>query len=295
MRIALFGGGNKGTVILKKLIELQQDVVGVFYFNEDRHENIWYEKIQDVAEVNGISTFYCNRSMEEFKPDVAFVVGWRYKIPKEQYSIPTKGTIVFHDSLLPKYRGFAPMNWAIINGEKQFGATTFYIADEIDSGDIIAQRANYIEVLDTAETIERAISRMYVDMLTEMLAWVLPGIEDGIVGIKPQDHSNATYTCKRIPEDGLINWSMSTVKIYNLIRGLSYPYPNAFSYIDGSKVCIGEAKLIESKDYVGGIAGRVVSIQGEWVEVLTGDGSLLIKPDCEVKSIKTTFRRVLCH
>ncbi len=89
---------------------------------------------------------------------------------------------------------------------------------------------------------------------------------------------------------------MSTVKIYNLIRRIIITHiPMTFSYIDGSKVCIGEAKLIESKDYVGGIVGRVVSIQGEWVEVLTGDGSLLVKPDCEVKSIKTTFRRVLCH
>ncbi len=287
MRVVLFGGGNKGSVILKKLIGLQQDVVGVFYFDEDPHENIWYDKVEDIAEANGISAFCCNRRMEELNPDVAFVAGWRYRIPKEQYSIPVKGTIVFHDSLLPKYRGFAPMNWAIINGEKQTGVTMFYIAEEVDSGDIIQQGRVRIGILDNAEILEKKIIEGYA----MMLGATLPLIESGKVKSKPQVHSKATYTCKRIPDDGLIDWKQSTVRIYNLIRGLSYPYPNAFSYIGGRKVCIRETRLVlEPKNYVGRITGRVVSIEGEWVEVLTGDGSLLVKPDREVKSIKTTFR-----
>ena len=294
MRIALFGGGNKGSVVLKKLIELQEDVVGVFYFDEDKHETIWHDKIDSVAMAVGIpsvishsiTTDEVTKFLERMNPEVIFVAGWRYKIPQEQYSIPTKGCIVFHDSLLPKYRGFAPMNWAIINGEKQTGATMFFIADEIDSGDIIAQGRRRIGVLDTAETLERE----FADFYGVMLESTLPLIKSGNVKRIPQDHSKATYTCKRIPDDGLIDWSQSSMQIYNLIRGLSYPYPNAFSYIDGQKVFIKEARLIESKKYVGRILGRVININGEWVEVLTGDGSLIVKADGWGKSIKTTFR-----
>ncbi|KKL85181.1 hypothetical protein LCGC14_1957280, partial [marine sediment metagenome] len=222
------------------------------------------------------------------KPDIIFVAGWRYKIPKEQYSIPSKGCIVFHDSLLPKYRGFAPMNWAIINGEKQIGATMFYIADEIDSGDVITQRSVDVELLDTAESLEKAIAKFY----TDMLEGILLVIESGQVNRRPQDHSKATYTCKRTPEDGLIDWRQSSMQIYNLIRGLSYPYPNAFTYLNGKKIYIGKAKLNESKNYVGRIAGKVVAIvEGKWIEVLTGDGSLIVKTDGLIKSIKTTLGR----
>jgi len=292
MRVVLFGGGNKGTTILKKLIELKQEVVGVFYFYEDTHENIWYEAIEHRARENKIRAFAHGGDnhaiLESIKPDIIFVAGWRYKIPKEQYSIPSKGCIVFHDSLLPKYRGFAPMNWAIINGEKQIGATMFYIADEIDSGDVITQRSVDVELLDTAESLEKAIAKFY----TDMLEGILLVIESGQVNRRPQDHSKATYTCKRTPEDGLIDWRQSSMQIYNLIRGLSYPYPNAFTYLNGKKIYIGKAKLNESKNYVGRIAGKVVAIvEGKWIEVLTGDGSLIVKTDGLIKSIKTTLGR----
>ncbi|KKN79326.1 hypothetical protein LCGC14_0341080 [marine sediment metagenome] len=286
MRVFLFGGGNKGSVVLKKLIELQQDVVGVLAFDEDVHETVWYERVQDIAKRNRIPMFIHDYSLKNLQPEIVFVAGWRYKIPKDIYSIPAKGCIVFHDSLLPKYRGFAPMNWAIINGETQGGATMFYIADEIDSGDIITQKSIYIDLLDTAESLEKMIAGLYSDMLER----ALPFIKSGEVIRRPQDHRKATYTCKRIPEDGLIDWNKSAWEVYNLIRGLSYPYPNAFSYNNGRKVKIREASLkIDGRNYVGRVPGRVVNLQGEWVEVLTGDGSLLVKPDCRVKSIKVTF------
>lgn len=302
MRVVLFGAGNKGTQVLKKLIELKQDVIGVVYLKEEKHENIWYRKIEWEAEDSNILTI-SHKNVDSIiinvlKPDVIFVVGWRYKINKDIYSIPPKGTIVFHDSLLPKYRGFAPMNWAIINGEEKTGATMFYIADDIDSGDIIAQKQIYIHENDTAKTLEQDITKLYLDMLEENLIYIADKPRT-----YPQDHSQATYTCKRIPEDGLIDWTKSSWEIYNLIRGLSYPYPNAFTYLDGTRVYIKKASLVSNpKNYAGRVCGRVVNIiKGKGVEVLTGDGSIIIEKinninsdwdaDKYIGSIKDTFGR----
>lgn len=303
MRIVLFGAGNKGSQVLKKLIELKQDVVGVFYLDEDAHETIWYDKIKDIADDCDIPRFQHNNKhtkelIYNLHPDVIFAVGWRYKISKDIYSIPPKGTIVFHDSLLPKYRGFAPMNWAIINGEKETGATMFYIADDIDSGDIIEQKSLKIGINDTAKTIESEITNIYL----QMLKTTLPLIEKNLIYKSNQKHYLATYTCKRVPEDGLIDWTKSSWEIYNLIRGLSYPYPNAFTYLNGYELKILKAKLGENKPYIGRICGRVINIiKGVGVEVLTGDGSIIIeqvkdnngefRADEHITSIKDTFGR----
>jgi methionyl-tRNA formyltransferase len=307
MRVVLFGAGNKGTAILNKLIELKQEVVGVFYLEEDEHEVIWYEKIKDVASRYNIPYSFgipiiINQTLRDWNPDVIFVVGWRYKITKEQYSIPPKGTIVFHDSLLPKYRGFAPMNWAIINGETKTGATMFYIADEIDNGDIIAQKSINITEEDDVKTLDGKITQLYLMLLEGNLFRVESiNILTGRIG-KPQNHSEATYCCKRIPEDGLIDWNKSAAKIHNLIRGLTYPYPCAYSYLNGQKIMILKSTLVDcNKNYVGYICGRVTEImKGKGVKVLTGDGEIIIEKimwdnkivvtDEVVKSIKATFR-----
>lgn len=311
MRMVLFGGGYKGSVILQKLFELREDVVGVFCFDEDSHEKVWYEKVQHIAERRGVPSFNIGSGyksdvtqiLRDIKPEVVFVVGWRYKISKEQYSIPQKGCIVFHDSLLPKYRGFAPMNWAIINGEKATGATMFYIDDEIDNGDIIAQKRVDISIMDTANILEVKVTNLYAELLEENL----PLIASGKVKRIPQDHSQATYTCKRIPEDGLIDWSKSAQQIYNLVRGLTAPYPGAYTFIkvdsQVEKIYVWSATLVEEKkNYVGCVPGRVIEIlEGEGVKVLTGDGVLVledvemggyrgwIKADRVIRSIKITL------
>lgn len=306
MRVVLFGQGPKATAVLQKLIDLGQEVVGVFVADVDKHEKVNYKKPLTLAMEHFIPDHYRGGSDEkvlrELMPDIIFVVGWRYKIPKEQYSIPSKGTIVFHDSLLPKYRGFAPTNWAIINGETKTGATMFYIDEGIDSGDIIGQAEIPITLDDDAKTVETKVTSAYVGLLETYL----PLIKADRVNRKPQDGRQATYTCKRIPEDGLIDWGKSTRKILNLIRGTTDPYPGAFTYLhDNNKLCklmIWKASLDgEWKDYVGRIHGRVVDIiKGRGVVALTGGGTILIeevsigngdhvRADEIIKSIKITL------
>lgn len=301
MNIILFGGGYKGSVVLSRLIEDKQNVSRIVTFEPDQHEVIWYNPIRDIASPLNIPVIDYKQVgltdiIKEHAPDVIFVSGWRYKIPQEQYCIPYKGTIVFHDSLLPKYRGFAPMNWAIINGEKEMGVTMFYIAEDIDSGDIIGQRKLKINDYEDAKAVEKRVAVYYRMLISDYL----PLIEKGTVKCKPQNHSLATYTCKRLPDDGLIDWTKPTKDIYNLIRGLAHPYPGAFTYVNGYKLTVLSSGIPPQREYAGRICGRVVTIvKGMGVEVLTGDGSIVIEKvnyngynttaDKIISSIRTTM------
>lgn len=311
MRIVLFGGCSKGSAVLNRLLELRQHVVAVFYFDEDKHERVLYQKVQHIAEEKAIPCFKhaavgrreTTGLLKRLNPDLILVVGWRYVLPAEQYSIPGKGCIVIHDSLLPKYRGFAPLNWAIINGERLTGATMFYMAEDIDCGDIIAQKATQIDVLDDASTLDARITLLYLQLVSENL----PLLASGEAARVPQDHTQATFTCKRIPDDGLVDWSRSAYDIYNLIRGLTIPFPGAFTYLRDDlrteKLYIWRASLDgERRRYVGCVPGRVTEIlPGMGVRVLTGDGTLIIedvqledhavvvKADQIIRSIKTTL------
>lgn len=287
MRVLLFGGANKGSEVLTELLKLGEEVVGVFYFDVDPHEKVWYRRVEDIAAEREIPSFKYGtvggsdtcQILKNLNPEIILVVGWRYLIPKEQYSIPPKGCIIFHDSLLPKYRGFAPMNWAIINGEKETGVTMFYVSDEVDAGDIIAQKVVAIDEMDDAKTLEGKLTRVYLELLEENL----PLIRSDKVVSTPQDHSHATYTCKRTPEDGLIDWTKSAREIYNLIRGLAEPYPGAFTFVwDGQrarKLYIWSASVDKTKtEWVGSIPGRVIEVvKNEGVKVMTGSGVLLVK------------------
>lgn len=305
MNILLFGGKNKGTAVLNKLLEMKYGVVGLVYFDTDRHERIWYEKPEHAASGNNIPTIYYKDIYENIKAlrnfDLIIVAGWRYKIPKDIYSIPPKGCVVLHDSLLPKYRGFAPMNWALINGETETGVTLFHIVEEIDAGDIIGQKSVEIKLDDYALSLDNKLTNLYGELIEEYI----PLIESGDAPRTKQLHSEATYCCKRIPSDGRIDWSKSSLEIYNKIRGLSYPYPCAFSYVSpkrlGEKIHILNSEIdSDNAIYVGSVPGRVFEIiKGKGVKVLTGNGSLVINTvlymgdmvsaDQVIKSVKDTL------
>jgi methionyl-tRNA formyltransferase len=185
------------------------------------------------------------------------------------------GLVVFHASLLPKYRGFAPVNWPLINGERETGVSMFYAAEEMDAGDIIEQRSRAINDADDAGTIDAWLNETVEQMLEENL----PRLASGTAPRTPQEHSRATYAIWRDPEDGRIGWGRPTREVFNLIRGLASPYPGAFSMLEGRRLIIWSAEIErEPRLYVGRIPGKVERIiPGEGVNVLTGDGTLRMK------------------
>lgn len=282
MKIFLFLASRRGYAVLKKLIEAKAQIVGILCLIEDPHEEAFHPKITQLAKENNIPIFYSNEIkpaqyasvLQKIKPDIAFTIGWRYLIDKTAYNIPTKGTLIIHDSLLPQYRGFAPMNWAIINDEKKTGVTLFYIADGVDSGPIVDQLSIPIKIDDTAKTLDEKIIKLYEKIIIKNL----PKLRAKKIKTTKQNEAKATYTCKRTPEDGEINWQKSALEIYNLIRGLTHPFPGAYTTLKGRKIFIWEAKLSSKQlKYVGSIPGRVLGKHDDVIEVLTGKGVLLLK------------------
>ncbi len=284
MRIILVGGKEHGYQCLKELLRLNQQVVHIFALQEETHEiSSFTQKIKEVADKKGIPFLIPKKNninkykdiIDSLKPDFMLVIKGRTIISKDVYSIPQKGTAVIHESLLPKYRGFAPLNWAIINGEEETGATLFFMEEEVDSGPILAQKKVSILLEETVHDVERKIVGLYVTLVRENI----PLIEAGKFKTIPQDHSQATYTCCRTPEDGRINWSNTAAKIYNLIRALTYPYPGAHTFFNKKKLTIWSADLLSENDkYVGRIPGRIIKIERDiGVQVLTGKGVVRVK------------------
>jgi len=211
--------------------------------------------------------------IKKINPDFILVVGWYYIIPKEILNYPKYGCAGLHASLLPKYRGGAPINWAIINGEKKTGITFFYFGEGVDSGDIIGQRAFKITLKDNCRTVyEKAIkSGIY------LLKKYIPLIERNKAPRIKQDESKATYFPQRKPEDGLINWGQSALKIYNFIRAQTYPYPGAYTFYKKNKIIIWEAKIsnFKSKEK-GNKPGQILRISKKGILTSTLDGKVII-------------------
>lgn len=307
MKIFLFLASRRGYAVLKKLIAAKAQICGILCLIEDAHEEQFHPRVSALAQEHGIPIFYSSdikpseyvTVLQQTKPDIAFAIGWRYLISKAAYSLPPKGTLILHDSLLPKFRGFAPMNWAIICGEKKSGVTLFHIADGVDCGPIVDQLSTDITLQDTAKTVDEKIINLYEDIIIKNL----PGLAAGTTVSVPQDDSIATYTCKRTPEDGEINWQLSALQVYNLIRGLTHPFPGAYTTLKGKKILIWGAELPEKQEiYVGNIPGRVLGKRDGKIEVLTGNGVLRLtrlqysdeeeKDASEIAtSVKDTFGR----
>ena len=182
--------------------------------------------------------------------------------------------MITHDSLLPNYRGFAPTNWAIINGETETGVTLFYIAEEVDAGPIVDQLKTPISLDDTIQMVDKRVIALYEKIIEKNL----PLLEAGTAKATPQDEALAKFCCKRVPSDGLIDWRLSAFQIHNLIRATSQPFPGAFSFLNGVKMIIWSAQVAQDeRHFIGNIPGRIIGKREGMIEVLTGDGILQIK------------------
>jgi len=179
--------------------------------------------------------------LKELNPDLFIVVAFRI-LPKEVYSIPEKGSFNLHGSLLPKYRGAAPIQWAIINGERETGVTTFYLEDKVDTGNIIIQEKLEINDDDDFELLHDKMMQLGADVILKTLDL----IETGKVVLKKQKDSDATPAPKITKDICRINWNKTTLEIYNLIRGLS-PYPAAFFINNDNIFKIFKTKIPEKE------------------------------------------------
>jgi len=283
MRVVLLCATRRGLLFLEKLVELLPKCnLTVLSFREEEIEPPFMDSIRELSLASNGKFFECKRvesksmaNLWESKDiDLMFVVSWRYIIPASIFDRPRLGTYVFHDSLLPRYRGFSPTVWSMINGENHTGVTLFQMAEDVDSGDIIDQQPIWISPDNTISEVMESVTQVYLDLLEENL----PALLNGTAPSYPQDDGCATYTSRRFLKDNLIDWAGSSKSIYNLIRAVSEPFTGAFTHLSGKKMQIWSGKIWENKtNRTGAAPGRVLEIRnGKGVVVQAGTGSILI-------------------
>ncbi len=193
-----------------------------------------------VTDVTGKMGTYTDK-IQKFNPDLIVVIGWYYMIPEAIRNLAAKGCVGMHASLLPKYRGGAPLVWAIINGEEKTGLTFFYLGSGVDNGDIIAQHEIEIKETETIKDILDKVTASALDITREFI----PMLSSGKAPRIKQDESQATTVPQRKPEDGQIDWNWDVKRIKNFIRAQTKPYPGAFTIINGKKINLWDAEITE--------------------------------------------------
>ncbi|MBL7697716.1 MAG: methionyl-tRNA formyltransferase [Chitinophagaceae bacterium] len=207
--------------------------------------------------------------LRELGADLQIVVAFRM-LPEVVWSMPPMGTVNVHASLLPAYRGAAPINWAIINGETETGVTTFKLTHEIDTGNILLQEKVQIAEDDSAGDLHDKLKEAGARLLLETVS----GLADGSIKERPQQGTSATHAPKLSTETARINWSDRAVKIHNLIRGLS-PYPGAFTSLRGNVFKI--YKSAYTNESTGSQPGEFETDNRKYLRFSASDGYIYAK------------------
>lgn len=207
-------------------------------------------------------------TLRAWAPDIGVVVAYGRLIPDGLLGIPPRGMINVHASLLPKYRGAAPVHRAVIDGEANTGVTIMRVATELDAGDMFARITRPIDANETSEAAERDLAELGAQLLIE----VLDRIEAGTAVEEQQDHTASTYAPKITRDDGVIDWALSAVQIHNRVRGL-YPWPHAFTWLDGARVIVLRTHL--EPETTSATPGTVVEVTRDSIHVATGHGGRL--------------------
>jgi methionyl-tRNA formyltransferase len=265
---------NVGYRCLEELLKQGAEVALVFTHEDSPSEEIWFASVRELAQQHGIPFLTSDINepenvarLREIDPDFILSFYYRNMIRPAVLDIPRRGALNLHGSWLPKYRGRVPVNWAVINGESETGATLHYMVEKPDAGDIVDREKVEIAFTDTAFDVFNKVT----DAAVKVIARAWPLLRDGKAPRIPMDLKAGSYFGGRKPADGLIDWSRSAMQLYNLIRGVTHPYPGAFTFLAGRKVVIWQAWPVEGK----GEPGEVVST--EPLLVGTGEGLLEVR------------------
>jgi methionyl-tRNA formyltransferase len=238
----VFAYHNVGVRCLSVLLTHGVDIRLVVTHRNNPGENIWFESVQQLAELHSIPVITPDNpnvpevieQIRSLQPDFFFSFYYREMLKRELLEIPKSGALNMHGSLLPKYRGRVPVNWAIIHGETETGATLHYMTEKPDNGDIVAQQAVPILTDDTALQVFNKVT-----VAAEMaLNGVLPALLAGNAPRIEQDLSKGGYFGGRKPEDGVIDWSQSAQQVHDLVRAVAPPYPGATTKLFGKPMRI---------------------------------------------------------
>lgn len=258
LRIIFMGTPDFAVASLKALLDAGKNVVAVVTVPDKpagRGQKLHESAVKQFAVKNNIPVLQPVKlrdpefitQLKSYQADLQVVVAFRM-LPEMVWNMPVHGTVNVHASLLPNYRGAAPINWAVINGEKKTGVTTFLLQHEIDTGNILLSQEISIEETDNAGIVHDKL----MESGAELLIKTVNAIENNQINPIPQDSLTASETVKHAPkifkEDCLIDWNENTEKVHNLIRGLS-PYPTAYTLLDGKNLKVfSTSKEIKNHD-----------------------------------------------
>ncbi len=271
--VLVFAYHDVGYVCLEELIRRGARIVALVTHEDDPQEQRWFRSVADLAAKHGIPVYKpASVNNEEWllhvralRPDIIFSFYYRHLIPEAILRLPRLGAFNMHGSLLPKFRGRVPINWAIIKGETQTGVTLHHMVARPDAGDIVDQEAMPIGPTETARELFDKVTAA----ARQVLARQWENLKLGRAPRIAQDNTQASYFGGRKPEDGRIDWARSACDIFNLVRAVTHPYPGAFTDVDGRRLYVWWAL---PRDEGGGQPGEVLSAAP--LRVAAGRGSL---------------------
>lgn len=280
MRVIFMGTPDIAVPALEQIIEAGHEVVLAVSQPDKavgRSKALKYTPVKECALSHGIEVYQPEKIRAEesvaylktYEPDVIVVEAFGQIVSQAVLDIPKYGCVNIHTSLLPKYRGAAPIQWAVLNGESVTGVTTMRMDSGIDTGDMIMKQEVIIKEGETSGTLYDRLAEEGAKLIVK----TLEAIENGTAVYTPQDASFATHTKKITKEMGSIDWSKSAEEIERLIRGMN-PWPSAYTRLDDKNVKIWKAKVTSHEQLAS--PGTITAVTKEGMEVQTGSGILSI-------------------
>ena len=247
MHAVVFAYHDVGVNCLKALLSSGIQVDLVVTHQDDPNENVWFGSVAQLCEEQGIPYITPNANqlmdlvpqIQKLAPDYLFSFYYRHMIPAELLACAKIAALNMHGSLLPKFRGRAPVNWAILQGETETGATLHIMEVKPDAGDIVGQSAVSIGPNETATEVFGKVSQAAVAVMNK----VLPELVQGHIPRKPNNLAQGSYFGGRKPADGQIHWHQTAQQVHNLVRAVAPPYPGAFTDWQGQRMIVARTSL----------------------------------------------------
>lgn len=274
MKAVVFAYHDMGCVGVQALLDAGFDIAAIFTHADNAQENAFFGSVARLAAERGIPVYapddvnhplWVDR-ITELKPEVIFSFYYRNLLGEAILNSARIGAFNLHGSLLPAYRGRAPLNWVLVNGETQTGVTLHRMISRADAGAIIAQQA--VEIADADDAL--SLHRKLTESAKHLLEGALPTLKSGTFSETAQDESKASYVGRRTPEDGRLEWEKPAQTLHNLVRAVSDPWPGAFSFVGTHKFIVWKSRV--RSDVAPARAGTVISVSP--LIIACGEGAL---------------------
>jgi methionyl-tRNA formyltransferase len=274
----VFGYHDLGYACIEALLNLGAPIAALFTHEDDPNEEIWWRSCAHLAARHRIPVY----TEEQFGPDwmerirswhpgLIYSFNYRRLLARQILECASIGAFNVHPSKLPAYRGRVPINWVLVNGERETGVTLHYMVARADAGAIVGQETVAIEDSDTALSLYRKLTPLAAELISRFHPLIVAGCAPRL----PQDISAGSYFGRRTPADGRIDWNWPARRIFNLVRAVTHPYPGAFCFAGARKLFIWQGSIGAERGHLGA-PGQIIANSDAGIEVAAGEGSVII-------------------